>query len=39
MLADVEVNATVYVQPTARRVVQSPHRLWIYHYRMSRTVQ
>jgi hypothetical protein len=32
MLADIEVNATVYVQPTSRSVVHSPHRLRIYCY-------
>lgn len=32
MLADIKVNATVYVQPTSRSVVHSPHRLRIYGY-------
>jgi hypothetical protein len=35
MLADVEVNATVYVQPTASGLVHGTHSMRIYHDRMN----
>ena len=32
MLADIDANATVYVQPTSRSVVHSLHRLPVHCY-------
>ena len=32
MLADIEVNATVYVQPTSRVLMNAPDRARIYDY-------